>query len=406
MIILILIVASIMIPSVYAQPQIQVVSIESVNDTYGKISWTTSEESATILRYGTDKAALFSAIDSNYIKNHTATIKDLAPNTKYYVEIVAANRAGNQTVDNSNGNYYSLTTYPTIEISEINVSEIGLYSARITWKTNADSTSVVHYGDSAANLDRQEMSSPGKIHSVAVNNLLNGTKYYFKAESFYKQSAVRDFTTKWDITPPFIEDVNIPETTNKQIINLHVSTEPFSSVLVYIDGSLARSKATDETGNVTFLSINLHQGSNAIKIKAKDRSENEFEKEFTTIVDSLPPSATLADIPSQTTQNTIKITGTVSEKSKISISVNSQLKTDKETDNAFELDVGLAEGDNDILITITDGAGNSYVIEKQILSDTKAPKLDVDITSYPPSYIADLALTVNVIVQATALGYG
>jgi Subtilase family/Fervidolysin N-terminal prodomain len=70
----------------------------------------------------------------------------------------------------------------TPEISNVQIAQIGYDSALITWDTNEDTDSVVHYGESSPD-QTIELSEYTMVHSVTLSGLSDCTNYVFYVES-------------------------------------------------------------------------------------------------------------------------------------------------------------------------------------------------------------------------------
>jgi phosphodiesterase/alkaline phosphatase D-like protein len=89
----------------------------------------------------------------------------------------------------------SITKGPLVEFS-------GDQSAIITWTTNTNGNSVVHYGlnarelsDTAESPNRWNPNLPYMVHRVLMLHLKPATTYYYTVESRGVKSAVCRFTT-------------------------------------------------------------------------------------------------------------------------------------------------------------------------------------------------------------------
>jgi hypothetical protein len=94
------------------------------------------------------------------------------------------------------GTSLQITKGPSVEFS-------GGQSAIITWTTNTNGNSVVHYGlnakdltDTAESPNRWNPNLPYMVHRVLMLHLKPATVYYYAVESAGVKSAVRQFTTR------------------------------------------------------------------------------------------------------------------------------------------------------------------------------------------------------------------
>ena len=104
--------------------------------------------------------------------------------------------AGSLTAVLFAGTALQITKGPAVEFS-------GDQSAIITWTTNTNGNSLVHYGLNAKDLtgtaespNRWNPNIPYMVHRVLMLHLKPATIYYYTVESAGVKSAVRQFTTR------------------------------------------------------------------------------------------------------------------------------------------------------------------------------------------------------------------
>ncbi|MDH5442992.1 MAG: fibronectin type III domain-containing protein [Hadesarchaea archaeon] len=198
-------------------------NVASSNITYDSatITWDTDEVSDSVVNYGTTTALGSTESDVIKVISHSITLTGLSASTIYYYEVKSTDCAGNATVDNNNGSYYTFTTTgpdttpPVIE--NVASSNITYDSATITWDTDELSDSVVNYGTSPALGSTESDATMVTSHSITLTELSASTTYYYEVQSTDPSSntAVDDnngsyytFTTAApDTTPPVIENV-------------------------------------------------------------------------------------------------------------------------------------------------------------------------------------------------------
>jgi len=169
-------------------PIISSVNISSISQTSVTITWTTNEDSNSLIDYGTTKS--LGSLAGNFEElttSHTVTLNGLSASTTYYFQVRSQDAAGNIATDNNSGNYYTFTTQkdttPPI-ISSVNVSTVSDNGATIVWTTNELSTSQVIYGTSLSYGNQTTENTTLTIqHSVTLTGLTKETKYYFKVIS-------------------------------------------------------------------------------------------------------------------------------------------------------------------------------------------------------------------------------
>jgi hypothetical protein len=94
------------------------------------------------------------------------------------------------------GTGLQITKGPAVEFS-------GDQSAIITWTTNTNGKSIVHYGlnakdlsDTAESPNRWNPNLPYMVHRVLMLHLKPSTTYYYTVESAGVKSTVSQFTTQ------------------------------------------------------------------------------------------------------------------------------------------------------------------------------------------------------------------
>jgi lactocepin len=139
--------------------------------------------------------------------------------------------------------------------------------------------------------------------------------------------------------------------------------------------------------------IDLEDGYHSIKIAARDAANNKIEFAHKVFVDSTAPVVALEDIPTETTKNSIIISGKISDNlPSLKIKVNGNVVKTIAPDWAYfsklpnakhdlAYEVNLVDGENKIIVEAVDGAGNITVKELTINKvdeiDRTAPKSPV-----------------------------
>ena len=281
-------------------------NVASSNITYDSatITWDTDEVSDSVVNYGTSPALGSTESDVIKVISHSITLTGLSASTTYYYEVKSTDCAGNATVDNNNGSYYTFTTTgpdttpPVIE--NVVSSNITYDSATITWDTDEVSDSVVNYGTSPALGSTESDATMVTSHSITLTELSTSTTYYYEVQSTDSSSntAVDDnngsyytFTTAApDTTPPVIENVDSSSiTTNSATITwdtdeiadslVKYGTSPGSYTDNKYDSAYVTSHSielTDLTENTTYYYV----------VKSTDPSNNSSESSeysFTTL---------------------------------------------------------------------------------------------------------------------------
>ena len=205
-------------------------------------------------------------------------------------------------------------------ISEVDIAEITDTTATITWLTSKNGTSVVFFG-TGQSLDRkEEIKKQVKNHSVTLDALEKGTSYNFVVSSCDNDnncanSSISSFEAGLGAKAPGI-NATIPMFVNKKEIDITGSTEPFSSVKLFVNDLNFPIRALDskETpkGIFEFRNVQLLK-ENVIKLLVTDKAGNKNESIFRVSVDTENPIVIIDQVPGITSKKNLTIVGTVDE---------------------------------------------------------------------------------------------
>jgi hypothetical protein len=74
------------------------------------VSWTTSKPADALVQYGESVLLGRTAYNGQLVTNHAVTVSGLLANHNYYYQVVSRDDAGNTTVDDNHGAFYTFTT--------------------------------------------------------------------------------------------------------------------------------------------------------------------------------------------------------------------------------------------------------------------------------------------------------
>ena len=95
-------------------PVIDSVGVASLTSSNAVIRWDTGEAATSRVVYGSIIPPEIVMEDGVYTTDHVMEITDLEPCTVYYFSVLSEDQAGNLSVDDNSGVYYSFTTYDRI----------------------------------------------------------------------------------------------------------------------------------------------------------------------------------------------------------------------------------------------------------------------------------------------------
>ena len=325
-------------------PVISVVSSGTPSYNTATITWTTDENSSSLVDFGTDTSyGSTQGNSADSTTSHSVVLTGLAPDTTYYYRVKSIDVSGNTAVDdNSEAGWTFLTATASAgdtapEISSVSSSSITSTSAIISWTTDESSDSTVGFSLNT-NFDQEQGSiTMTTSHSIGLINLAPETTYYYQVKSRdsagnlgtdNNSGAGYSFTTLagGDVLAPIISDVTISDIT-ANTAKISWNTNENSNSL--IDYSKTSSVFTSTTGqyqdNTISHSVTLRglDPSTAYYLQARsiDASSNEGTDShggtsytFTTTAggDETPPEITSVATGTPT-YNRVTITWTTGE---------------------------------------------------------------------------------------------
>lgn len=163
----------------------------SPQDTTATITWSTSGNAATFVKYGTNANDLEQkSRQAGGERSHSVTLSNLAPGTTYYYAIMTDDNTVRQR-----GQFQTTgTASASSSGSESNASAVFINSgptvspqntsAAITWTTNKTAANRIAYGTNPSDLNQKWYEPGGSTnHSATLGNLQPGTTYYFSIEA-------------------------------------------------------------------------------------------------------------------------------------------------------------------------------------------------------------------------------
>lgn len=212
-------------------------------------------------------------------------------------------------------------------ISNVIVAGLSNTSMMVSWNTNEEANSIVHYG--IGNLDFvKEQRGSYRNHTVPLSNLQQDKSYRFVAGSCDRKNncanaSESSFIPGGDFTPPTLE-VDIPELYNANRLPLFGTTEPLARVAFYLNNKEAPSRIVQAKIDGVFateITLDVTQPENRIRIVAQDYAGNSVSREFVVKVDADMPVVELSEFPPLVTKRSLSINGSVSESVQLNVFV-------------------------------------------------------------------------------------
>ena len=229
------------------------------------------------------------------------TINNLTPGTQYFYVVKWTDEDGNIGISQED----TFTTTPPPSIQEPIVKRVSLNSALIEFTIKGAIRVRVLYGETSTFGGMVEVYTGTQegTHNVELNDIKDGTKYYYKINTFdidgsEYEGEMHSFET---LPRPKVSESKVYQVTGTAFTTLLVewtSNTPISSVVTYFPSS-SPDQARDEvnvalkSGKHRAVLLNLFPNTQyAILISGRDFMGNEASSgviNFTTAVDTRPP---------------------------------------------------------------------------------------------------------------------
>jgi chitodextrinase len=164
-------------------PVITDVTISAFDSSSVTITWTTDENSSSLVDIGTDLT--YGRTEGNLednVKSHSVTIRNLNPGETYYFRVRSTDPNGHETIDDNGESGYSFTTHALASITNVEVSNITDTAATVTWNSDVNAYSYINYGTTESyGVIIGKEDAVTQNHTITVAGLNPSTTYYFRA---------------------------------------------------------------------------------------------------------------------------------------------------------------------------------------------------------------------------------
>ena len=244
-------------------PIVSDVEIKNITSTSATVTWTTDEASSSLVDFGADlNFGTTSGKSDDRVTSHSVAIANLSPATNYKLRVRSSDPERNETIDDNNGQGYSLATLALAVNSDVKVTEITSSGAKISWTSDVKAYSYVYFGttDSYGRVVGDEESLT-QDHSITLAGLDPSTTYYFRARTKdvsgnFSLGSGGNFTTlkgdtvQSDKTLPSISGVSAKLGLNSSfIISWKTNKDCNGMVRFGLDKKYGQSAAEDATIN-------------------------------------------------------------------------------------------------------------------------------------------------------------
>lgn len=238
-------------------PQINDLEADILGPSSTNISWTDSISAINTIEYGVGSYSTTIA-STGYATSGSYKLENLTSGVTYQLRINATSEDGTKFFA---GTSFTMPPLPDISSVSYEITDGSVPSAKISWKTNVETTSSLFYGPKGGS--KTEVASTEKKidHTLSISSLPNSATYefYVAGTDLYgnsAQSSVLSFSTPADRRPPTISDVII-ETSNvglnkqdkAQIVVSWKTDEPSTSYVEYdkgLTGADYKQKSAEE----------------------------------------------------------------------------------------------------------------------------------------------------------------
>lgn len=277
--------------------------VSDVTTKKATISWTTARTADSRISYGTSSGDYIDeeVSNSDQVTAHELSLSNLSPGTTYYFVTKWTDEDGNLGTSSEG----SFETSPAPSTEEPEVKTVGLDNALIEFISKNASSVRIYYGESSAfgGIEDIITGSGEGSHTVLIKDLTDGTKYYYKINSFDSEGEeyegeIHSFTT---LPRPKISNVIVSQVKGTAKSTLLVTWEtntPTSSIVTYYpltnpSAALDEINIALKEGKHQMILYNLDsQTTYALIVKGKDAVGNDAVGEIqqvSTSADTRPP---------------------------------------------------------------------------------------------------------------------
>ncbi|MEI7579825.1 MAG: fibronectin type III domain-containing protein, partial [bacterium] len=193
----------------------------SITTTTALITWTTNRTGDSKVAFGLAPSNYFDSetYKSSHVTEHKIQLSNLTPGTTYYFTAKWTDEDGNTGISEEQ----SFTTAPPPQVKDVRLSNLGISSVMVNFTTINANKARIYYGTSTSFGGIKDIgtSKLETAYTIELNQLNDGTKYYYKINTFDEENkeyegTILDFTT---LPRPRVSEIVV-----QQVINTAQST--------------------------------------------------------------------------------------------------------------------------------------------------------------------------------------
>jgi hypothetical protein len=322
-------------PKIIGDPKID------VQATKATVTYTTERDADSFIQIGTTTNYGMTQGQLDATSTHEIKVSGLTPGTFYHYRGMWRDIDGNIGYSKD----YTFKTQAAPGISEVNVSDIGLSSAIISWKTTTVASSTVYYGTSTSYGQQvEDLSTSGTTtHVVKIDGLADSTTYHFRIHGTDVEGNVlaSDDYSFETLTYPKVSDLKVTQpidtATATFVVTWTTNVPTDSSVTCQAAGSGSKqaSKSMLETKHSVIVDGLYNDTNYVVSVGGRDGYGNSVQGQSTTL-------KTLYDTRPPIISNIVTETSIVGYGSDAKAQVIVSWDTDKPGTSQVQYDVGVS----------------------------------------------------------------
>ena len=292
-----------------------------ITDTKAVVTFNTDQAAQCTIEYGTQALTYdeVPVVESDYNVNHSMHVTGLIFSTTYYYQITCVDNLGNTKSSIEYSFPTAIKADETVddvtapEISSIGSGTITGESATITWTTDEESNSSVAYGITSGTYENiggnylvnSDSENFVTDHTVIINNLIPGTKYFYTVMSVdiagnIGESTEQTLTTE---SPSTLSSIKVVSTSLNTATITWTTDKNMTSVVEYgLTVDYGDSKTSNTAAKTHEISLSGLKASTIyhFRVKGEDPDNNLYSSGDYTFEPKSPPKISTSTVGSVT----------------------------------------------------------------------------------------------------------